>query len=72
MFIEPTLAEQADFKPDFTILNACQATCDDFEVHGLRSDVFIAFNLWKSTSKIMMILPHIQELQLVYLVELLW
>ena len=45
MFIEPTPSEHAEFKPDFTILNACQATCDDFEAHGLRSDVFIAFNL---------------------------
>jgi phosphoenolpyruvate carboxykinase (ATP) len=45
MFIDPTAEELANFKPDFTILNACKAHCEDHEKYGLRSDVFIAFNL---------------------------
>ena len=45
MFIRPTAEELTTFKPDFTILNACKTSCKDFEKHGLRSEVFIAFNL---------------------------
>ncbi len=45
MFIRPTDAELKTFKPDWTILNACKTTCKDYETHGLRSEVFIAFNI---------------------------
>ncbi len=45
MFIAPTQEELKDFKPDWTILNACKTTCQDFQKWGLRSEVFIAFNI---------------------------
>ena len=45
MFIRPSDQELESFQPDFTILNACKATCADYEAHGLRSEVFVAFNL---------------------------
>lgn len=45
MFIRPTQQELDNFKPDWTILNACKTSCKDFEKHGLRSEVFIAFNV---------------------------
>ena len=52
MFIRPKDTELASFSPDFTILNACKANCSDYEAHGLRSDVFIAFNLTERTQLI--------------------
>ncbi len=45
MFIRPTEAELTTFKPEFTILNACKASCPDYKDVGLRSEVFVAFNL---------------------------
>lgn len=45
MFIRPEASELENFTPDFTILNACKASCDDFAKYGLRSETFIAFNL---------------------------
>ncbi|MBT5855352.1 phosphoenolpyruvate carboxykinase (ATP) [bacterium] len=45
MFIRPTEAELANFKPDWTILNACKTSCKEFEKYGLRSEVFGAFNV---------------------------
>src|SRR3989304_6148926 len=45
MFIRPSEKELENFTPDFTILNACKTTNPDFQRHGLRSEVFIAFNL---------------------------
>ncbi|MDE1921590.1 MAG: phosphoenolpyruvate carboxykinase (ATP) [Candidatus Omnitrophica bacterium] len=45
MFIRPTPEELKDFKPDWTILNACKATAKDFAAWGLRSEVFLAFNI---------------------------
>jgi len=47
MFIRPTDEELPGFTPDWTILNACGATCANFAELGLRSEVFIAFNLEK-------------------------
>lgn len=47
MFIRPTEEELADFTPDWTILNACKASCDDYQALGLNSPVFIAFNVAK-------------------------
>ncbi len=45
MFIRPTEEELKDFKPDWTILNASKAECSDHEALGLRSEVFVAFNI---------------------------
>ncbi len=45
MFIRPTAEELKNFKPDWTILNACKTTCSDFAEYGLRSEVFVAFNI---------------------------
>jgi phosphoenolpyruvate carboxykinase (ATP) len=45
MFIQPSAAELKDFVPDWTILNACKTTCADFARYGLRSEVFVAFNI---------------------------
>jgi phosphoenolpyruvate carboxykinase (ATP) len=47
MFIRPNEDELAHFEPDWTILNACKATCPNYEELGLRSEVFVAFNLEK-------------------------
>jgi phosphoenolpyruvate carboxykinase (ATP) len=44
MFIRPTEEELQNFKPDWTILNACKTSCQDFEQYGLRSEVYVAFN----------------------------
>ncbi len=45
MFIRPTSEELKDFEPDWTILNACKTSCSDFAKYGLRSEVFVAFNI---------------------------
>ncbi|MBP9855221.1 MAG: phosphoenolpyruvate carboxykinase (ATP) [Candidatus Omnitrophica bacterium] len=45
MFIRPTSQELENFTPDWTILNACKTTCQDFAKWGLRSEVFVAFNM---------------------------
>ncbi len=45
MFIRPTEEELKDFRPDWTILNACKATCPDFVKYNMRSEVFGAFHI---------------------------
>lgn len=45
MFIRPTEKELEGFKPDWTILNACKTSCKEFQKYGLRSEVFVAFNI---------------------------
>ncbi len=45
MFIRPSDEELKTFKPDWTILNACKTTCEDYDAHGLNSEVYIAFNV---------------------------
>lgn len=52
MFIRPTDEELQNFVPDWSILNACKATCADFEKHGMRSEVFAAFNVKERTTVI--------------------
>ena len=52
MFIRPTEAELVDFQPDWTILNACKATCEEYKELGLNSPVFIAFNIAKKMTLI--------------------
>jgi len=45
MFIRPTPEELTDFKPGWTVLNACKTSCGDYKDYGLRSEVFVAFNI---------------------------
>ncbi|MCI0531201.1 MAG: phosphoenolpyruvate carboxykinase (ATP) [candidate division Zixibacteria bacterium] len=45
MFIRPTEEELKNFRPDFTILNACHVTNPNYQKMGLRSEVFVAFNI---------------------------
>ena len=45
MFIRPTGQELKNFKPDWTILNACKATNPDYAKLNMRSDLFVAFNM---------------------------
>ena len=45
MFIRPCEADLVDFKPDFTVYNACKVVDDDYKKHGLHSDVFVVFNV---------------------------
>ncbi|WP_394515780.1 phosphoenolpyruvate carboxykinase (ATP) [Pantoea sp. SGAir0430] len=45
MFIRPTEAELAEFTPDFVVMNAAQCTNPDWQVQGLHSENFVAFNL---------------------------
>ena len=52
MFIRPTAEELTSFVPDFKILNACKATFPNYEAHGMRSDVFVAFNVTEKTQLI--------------------
>eukprot|EP01134_Creolimax_fragrantissima_P005436 CFRG5436T1 len=49
MFIRPADgADLSDFKPDFTIVNACKVTNDDFKEDNLNSEVFVSFNIEKN------------------------
>jgi len=45
MFIRPTSEELSDFKPQFTVLNACKAVNSQWENHGLNSEVFVLFDI---------------------------
>lgn len=45
MFIRPSEEEQKSFQPDWTILNACKTSCEDYTDWGLNSEVFAAFNI---------------------------
>ncbi|KAG5178334.1 phosphoenolpyruvate carboxykinase [Tribonema minus] len=46
MFIRPTSPEEIkDFKPDFTIINACKVTNPDWKEKKLNSDVAAIFNV---------------------------
>ncbi len=45
MFIRPTKEELKDFKPDFTVYNACKTTNRKWKEHGLNSDVYVCFNV---------------------------
>jgi phosphoenolpyruvate carboxykinase (ATP) len=51
MFIRPESdAELRNFKPDFTVINACKVTNPDWKQQGLHSEVFIAFNIEKNVA----------------------
>lgn len=45
MFIRPNETELAQFKPEFTVYNACKVVDDEYKKHGLHSDVFVVFNV---------------------------
>jgi phosphoenolpyruvate carboxykinase (ATP) len=45
VFIRPTADELKVFQPDWVVLNACQATCKDYQALELHSEVFSAFNI---------------------------
>ena len=45
MFIRPTAEQLVGHKPDFTIINACDITADDYQELGLRSEVFVVFHM---------------------------
>ncbi|MDH2925876.1 phosphoenolpyruvate carboxykinase (ATP) [Lonepinella koalarum] len=45
MFIRPSDAELANFKPDFVVMNGSKVTNPNWKEQGLNSENFIAFNL---------------------------
>ncbi len=45
MFIRPTDAELKNFQPDWTILNACKTSCQEYQKYKMNSEVFVAFNV---------------------------
>ncbi len=45
MFIRPTEEELENFKPDWTILNACKTSNPDYQRFNKNSEVFVAFNI---------------------------
>jgi phosphoenolpyruvate carboxykinase (ATP) len=45
MFITPPKSELKGFTPEFTILNACKVIDEDWQKHGLNSEVFVIFNM---------------------------
>ena len=54
MFIRPETREEIqNFKPDFTIINACSICNEDWKEQGLNSDVAIIFNIEKKIAIIL-------------------
>jgi phosphoenolpyruvate carboxykinase (ATP) len=47
MLIRPKKAQLENFSDDWVILNACKATCTDYEEHGLNSENFVVINIEK-------------------------
>ena len=45
MFIRPSAEELANFKPDFVVLNASKAKCENYKELGLHSETVVAFNI---------------------------
>jgi len=45
MFIRPEEEELKSFNPEFTVYNACKCVNDNWEKHGLNSEVFVIFNI---------------------------
>jgi len=45
MFIRPSEEELKNFKPGFTMLNACQTVNKKWQEHGMNSEVFVVFNI---------------------------
>ncbi|MCH9813953.1 MAG: phosphoenolpyruvate carboxykinase (ATP) [Epsilonproteobacteria bacterium] len=45
MFIRPKAEELEGFSPDFVVYNACKVVDNEWEKHGLNSEVFVVFNV---------------------------
>ncbi len=45
MFVRPSQDELDNFKPDWTILNACKTKAENYKELGLRSETYVAFNI---------------------------
>ncbi|EQC41767.1 phosphoenolpyruvate carboxykinase (ATP) [Saprolegnia diclina VS20] len=55
MFMRPEYKEVAPgsgFAADFTIVNACNIVDEDWQAHGLKSEVFVIFNIEKKMAVI--------------------
>lgn len=54
MFIRPSTGEEIDAfdDPDFTIINACSQTNEEWKKHGLNSEVAVAINIEKKVAVI--------------------
>lgn len=53
MFIRPVDPEELeDFEPDFTVMNACAETVEDYERLGLNSETAVLFNIEKGKAVI--------------------
>lgn len=53
MFIRPETKEDIEnFEPDFTVINACSQVDEDWEKHGLNSEVAVVFNIEKKCAVI--------------------
>eukprot|EP01083_Nonionella_stella_P002594 7432_1 len=51
MFIRPETKEEIEnFDPDFTVINACSQVDEDWERHGLNSEVAVVFNVEKKAA----------------------
>lgn len=50
MFIRPTQEQLVDFTPDFTIINGCAVSNQDYKADGLNSEVFVSFNVEKNVA----------------------
>ena len=45
MFIRPSMEQLLEFKPQFTVLNACKTVNEKWKDHGLHSEVFVVFDI---------------------------
>ncbi len=52
MFIAPTKKELENFKPEFTLYNACKTVNPNFKDQNLNSEVFVAFDVEKNEAVI--------------------
>ena len=50
MFIRPEAKDLTGFSPDFTVYNASNLVDEDWEKHGLNSEVFVVFNIEKNVA----------------------
>ena len=44
MFIRPSIDDLATFEPDFVVMNAARAVNKNWQMHGMNSENFVAFN----------------------------
>ncbi len=45
MFIRPEASDLDNFKPEFTVYNACKIVDEKWQEHNLNSEVFVIFNI---------------------------